>query len=153
MIVVVYLAISIQYRCDMKTCNKCSQQKPLGCFGNKASSKDGLQAYCKVCNKEYQRSHYNSNKKSYIDKSKVTRDSNREWLFNFKLDKPCKDCGGVFHPCAMDFDHIEDNKHFDVSDMMEKARSKIIAEINKCELVCSNCHRVRTFMRRNTLVV
>ena len=71
---------------------------------------------------------------------------NRAWLFNLKT-KPCVDCGKCFHPCAMDFDHVRDNKATDVSRLMDRNRKVILDEIAKCDLVCANCHRLRTYIR------
>jgi len=65
-------------------------------------------------------------------------------------NNPCVDCGGRFHPCAMDFDHLDGTtKRATVSELVSKAKplEVILAEVAKCELVCSNCHRVRTFTR------
>lgn len=62
---------------------------------------------------------------------------------------PCKDCNESFPPCAMDFDHV-DGKSIQVSEMirMKSSLDAIQREIAKCELVCSNCHRIRTKNRR-----
>lgn len=55
----------------------------------------------------------------------------------------------------MDFDHITGDKDRSVIEMAFAAVSveKLQAEIDKCEIVCSNCHRNRTHMRRQSLVV
>ena len=62
---------------------------------------------------------------------------------------PCVDCKGVFDPVAMDFDHITDNKVKSISQLINSLKpwEEIQAEIDKCELVCSNCHRVRSKQR------
>ena len=62
---------------------------------------------------------------------------------------PCADCGHKFDPCSMDFDHKPGTKSFNIS---QGIRSKIgfhdlTEEIAKCEVVCANCHRVRTKAR------
>jgi hypothetical protein len=58
---------------------------------------------------------------------------------------PCKDCGSHFPAVCMDFDHMG-NKLKAVSSMIRSnaSREKIFEEIAKCEVVCSNCHRIRT---------
>lgn len=68
---------------------------------------------------------------------------------NGKKNNPCEDCGGMFHPCAMDFDHVKGEKLYAVSELVLRAWSfeKIQEEIDKCELVCANCHRLRTYLR------
>lgn len=73
----------------------------------------------------------------------------REFVNELK-DNPCTDCGVEYHPCMMDFDHIgEFKKTMSISQMVTRGLSveRILKEIEKCELVCSNCHRFRTFLR------
>lgn len=59
-------------------------------------------------------------------------------------NKPCMDCGNSYPPECMDFDHTSDNKEFNVSKRRRASKRKILEEIAKCELVCANCHRIRT---------
>lgn len=71
-------------------------------------------------------------------------------MLNEEKNKPCADCGARYPPYAMDFDHVRGEKFRDVSEMFRRrfAWSKIKAEIDKCELVCATCHRLRTLARR-----
>lgn len=70
------------------------------------------------------------------------------WIQSLK-DSPCLDCGGRFRPEAMDFDHrASEEKAFAISKQPTLSEVRILAEIAKCDLVCSNCHRVRTADRR-----
>jgi hypothetical protein len=71
----------------------------------------------------------------------------RAWINSMK-EAPCMDCGGRFPPCAMDFDHANGDKAATVSQMMFAPEADVLREIQKCELVCANCHRVRTFTRK-----
>ena len=60
---------------------------------------------------------------------------------------PCKDCGGTFKPYQMDFDHRDPAlKSFNVmaGRAMLMATSKVLAEVAKCDVVCVNCHRLRS---------
>jgi hypothetical protein len=60
-------------------------------------------------------------------------------------DKPCMDCGQRFPPCCMDFDHRPGEvKSFGISTSRSRSFEVILAEIKKCDVVCSNCHRLRT---------
>lgn len=65
--------------------------------------------------------------------------------------KPCADCNGEFAAVCMDFDHLGDKTNA-ISSMVLHGCSKetILREIAKCELVCANCHRIRTLRRRQT---
>jgi len=70
----------------------------------------------------------------------------REWVAPFKAT-PCRDCGKTLSSEAMDFDHVRGVKVAQVSDMWSWSRPKAEAEIAKCEVVCANCHRERTWQR------
>lgn len=61
---------------------------------------------------------------------------------------PCADCRGTFPPYVMDFDHRDpDRKLFNltVTKSLLKNREVLFAEIAKCDIVCANCHRIRTY--------
>jgi hypothetical protein len=62
---------------------------------------------------------------------------------------PCADCGGRFETCQMDFDHRDPAaKRYTVSRMVAKATTEtILEEVAKCDIVCANCHRLRTWQR------
>lgn len=66
-------------------------------------------------------------------------------------DRPCADCGCRFEPCAMDFDHRDPgSKVSAVTRMIGRAgTARILDEVAKCDIVCANCHRLRTFERRS----
>lgn len=55
----------------------------------------------------------------------------------------CSLCKGVFHDAAFEFHHrIPEEKERDPSKMLSLSWKKIAAELDKCDLVCANCHRV-----------
>ena len=62
---------------------------------------------------------------------------------------PCTDCGGRFPSYVMDFDHRPGVTKVAILSRMHKTHGKaaILAEIEKCDVVCANCHRIRTFSR------
>ena len=103
--------------------------------------------------REYMRKWYTENKELQIRRVRAdtVRRRNRlaEWINQFKL-RPCTDCGGQFPPYLMDFDHVSGEKLDDICGMRMRtvSREAILAEIEKCELVCANCHRARTHRRR-----
>ncbi len=72
------------------------------------------------------------------------------WMAELK-SKPCADCNRSFEACCMDFDHRDGTtKSYNVGSMFAHhySRELIETELQKCELVCSNCHRIRTRDRR-----
>jgi hypothetical protein len=108
--------------------------------------------------RKYARKYYLKNKDKMIVQMKGWRKRRVDELLNYvrglKERTPCADCGGVFHHIAMDFDHLPGKKKlFSISTLVMKTVSleRIQREIEKCEIVCANCHRVRTFNRRSSL--
>lgn len=74
----------------------------------------------------------------------------KQWMNEIK-SKPCCDCGGTFEVCCMDFDHKENTeKSYNIGSMFAHHYSRELIEIElaKCDLVCANCHRIRTRKRR-----
>ncbi len=132
-----------------KTCSVCGKEKLLTEFHERKLSKDGRQSICRDCRKDVHRKHYKANKKKYAMQTKKNRYRLRECINKIK-DVPCTDCGNEYPPYVMDFDHVSDDKVDCISRMVNTAMGKatILREIDKCEVVCSNCHRIRTYNRK-----
>lgn len=135
-----------------KLCRKCNVEKPVEDFHKRGS---GYQPWCKPCKSDDFKQYYNNpdKHKRLRDRLNKNRDNSRSRIsaeVNKLKEAPCMDCKQTFHPCAMDFDHLRD-KTMSISEMVTRGWSteEVLAEIAKCELVCSNCHRVRTFNRRS----
>jgi hypothetical protein len=64
-------------------------------------------------------------------------------------DKPCMDCHKKYGYWCMDFDHRNPTKKTMTVAQAARTRSipVLLREIKKCDLVCSNCHRNRTYKR------
>lgn len=134
---------------EKKECYTCNVSKNISEFSINKKKKSGVNDVCKKCHSEYTKKHYKKNKSEYLSRNKQRAAEVAEFLRTYKTGKPCHDCGFVFDPAAMDFDHISDNKEFNVSSLARSGSIKSITkEILKCELVCANCHRVRTKNRR-----
>jgi hypothetical protein len=73
----------------------------------------------------------------------------RVWLNEIKLDRGCTDCGYKEHPEALQFDHVRGEKKFGIGTGYTRSKESVLAEIEKCEVVCANCHAVRTANRRS----
>lgn len=83
--------------------------------------------------------------KTYNDVRAVTM---REEVHAYKLSQGCTDCGYKAHASALDFDHMPGHKKlFTIGARPHSRPEAIWAEIAKCEVVCANCHRVRTWNR------
>lgn len=106
---------------------------------------------CRVARAEYQRNYRQANPAYRERSNKHIRDKTRER--RAPLDKvksrPCTDCGVAYPPYVMDFDHVRGEKLFNISQAFVQNRpwEEIAAELDKCDLVCANCHRLRTWTR------
>ena len=83
--------------------------------------------------------------------SKRHRIKKRDELAAYKLEKGCADCGYKAHAAALDFDHLPGTtKSFDIGSAVTNAQDwkNVWNEVAKCEVVCANCHRVRTYVER-----
>jgi hypothetical protein len=73
----------------------------------------------------------------------------KEGLMAEFADKPCADCGGTFSWECMDFDHVRGEKLGNVSTLAHNrspaAKLRLDAEVAKCDFICANCHRTRTW--------
>ena len=132
----------------MKTCTICKSQKEREEFPNNKTKPDGKSNTCKDCKKEYNKKYYSltkdvHNPKRYARRTE-TRESLRDFLKEYKESRPCSDCGNFYPSFVMDFDHQSD-KSFNIGNGVAANLQVLIAEIEKCELVCSNCHRIRTY--------
>lgn len=132
----------------MKVCTKCKESKELIDFHKKGN---GYQAQCKVCRTAYDREQYRTNLiQRAARKASVAnyKKQFRVWYNSLKT-KPCSDCGVEYHHAAMQWDHIPGQEK--VSSLAQLihtgSKPKVLAEIAKCELVCANCHAVRTYHR------
>jgi hypothetical protein len=97
----------------------------------------------RIHNREYQKRHYIKNKLYYKNKSREREIAIKKILDNLKSDLKCSRCGES-DPVCLDFHHKNSNyKEVNVSQASHRGWSikKIMEEINKCIVLCSNCHR------------
>lgn len=132
----------------MKQCGVCKQDKALDEFHRRGNSH---QYMCKACRRRLDASLYRANKPRRKGQYKKLRADRAAWNVAYKSGKSCTDCGGIYHHAAMHWDHLPGHEKLaDVSELVSYGYSINIIqnEILKCELVCANCHAVRTFNRR-----
>lgn len=55
------------------------------------------------------------------------------------------DCGVRYPPYVMEFDHRRDEKRKSIAQMKTNTVAKLLTEMAKCDIVCSNCHAERTY--------
>lgn len=107
----------------MKRCTKCGQEKPIEEFYNNGNRK---QSVCKDCYKEKIRNTYSE---------KV------EKINTYKENIGCQKCGEK-RVHLLDFHHNDrTQKDFTISDKSRMCFENLMKEIQKCSILCSNCHR------------
>lgn len=131
-----------------KTCGQCKRTKPVSEFHRRGK---GWQSVCKLCRADLDKGLYSKDPVHHWQVRLQRRQELLCWFRDLKQGKPCTDCGVSFHPVAMQWDHIGTDKLIDVAAAVVKGwgKQKILAEIAKCELVCANCHAIRTWKRNN----
>jgi hypothetical protein len=84
-------------------------------------------------------------RRTYTKMRRVEKQDFTRWV---KTQRGCVDCGYKGHPVALDFDHRPGTvKLSSVAALVTCSWDSIIAEIKKCDVVCANCHRIRTYER------
>jgi hypothetical protein len=75
----------------------------------------------------------------------------RAEVARIKLERGCADCGYRAHPAALEFDHLPGTQKVAGVALLATRhnRRRLYEEIAKCEVVCANCHRIRTADRRS----
>ena len=140
---------------NLKICSKCGRTKSLNFFYLRKSGPRSGKYYekCKECMKIRGRNYYHLNRerqlKLAILRSNKSKNKMRRYLVEIK-DRPCADCGKKYPSYVMDFDHKTDEiKEHEIARMINGgwSKEKINNEIKKCEIVCANCHRIRTHSR------
>ena len=86
------------------------------------------------------------------DTQKARWEKRKEYILSKKKVK-CMDCGGSFPDYCMDFHHIDEeskdpafkrtNGKSMMMEMQKWSIDRIDAEIDKCEIICACCHRIR----------
>lgn len=140
----------------MKKCSKCGSRKQLKDYYKR---KTGLRAgeyyeKCKDCYKIRGRSYYHQNRERQLGLAKKRKQKYIEERKNFlgKIkNKPCFDCGKKYPTWIMDFDHRNGRDKIESVSFLTFRKlvkfDKIREEMAKCDLVCANCHRDRTYKR------
>ena len=126
---------------DLKTCYNCKKDRPTEQFGNNRARKDGLQARCKECDREYHNKQYASNPKLHRRIAKAVKKRKVEWFIEYKKTLQCRNCGEN-RWYVLDFHHLGEKKDTLsqlVADNVSKKR--IMDEVTKCVPLCANCHR------------
>jgi hypothetical protein len=137
----------------MKRCGRCQQDKPLDQFAWRNKAKGQRQSCCRSCQQDYSAQWYRANaakQLASVAANNLRYRAEAQAVIMAAKDVPCTDCGIRYPHYVMDFDHVRGTKVMHVGLMASRHRTlgKLREEIAKCEVVCSNCHRARTYLRR-----
>lgn len=134
---------------ESKYCKYCDTTKLLSEFHFKNKALGRYRDRCKICAAKYHKEHYEANKAVYAANRNKNRSLIRDEVNRLKL-VPCADCGVNYPPYVMDFDHLHD-KRGNISQMVGSVSKEcLLLEISKCDIVCANCHRKRTYKRKES---
>lgn len=117
----------------MRSCPSCGEARPEGMYYS--SAKTSVRE-CRLC------------WRARLERRRAPR---LQYTNQLKIERGCADCGirSPEHPEIFDFDHIPgSSKIASVAAFLTKGTmDDLIAEVAKCEVVCANCHRIRTQQR------
>lgn len=137
-------------------CNKCGT--PLNAKTGYRKKTGEFRVTCKKCWAAYHAEWRRKNPERNAHNDQVWRAKNRDRCRGYNLKAgckfyayinelkkaPCLDCKNIFPPECMDFDHVRGTKKFNIGQTSCRKWADVLKEIDKCDLVCSNCHRIRT---------
>lgn len=138
-----------------KICSKCKESKPVQDFHKHPKTKDGLRPSCKICTLLITHNYYVNNKSKVLLRNKILRRkttvNKQKKLLDYLGKHPCTDCGNS-DIRVLEFDHVRGSKKLEVARAVSSNYSwqTVEKEIEKCEVVCRNCHAIREHKRANT---
>lgn len=129
-------AMRVRDGVEERRCNQCGDWKVLSEFYSweRRDNRGHRWSPCKPC----------------LDRLvRLAQEAKKSWVDQYKLERGCADCGYNENPAALDFDHLPGTvKTRDIKSGKQFGWKALFAEVAKCEVVCANCHRIRTVERR-----
>lgn len=131
-----------------RACTKCNVVQPIENFPWKNQLLGKRHAVCKTCTAVRSKRLYNEDRESQIERVRVNnrryREQARTFVLAYLLTHPCSGCGEK-DPRVLEFHH-EGEKENEVSRLMGRGASLEVlkAEMDKCRVLCANCHRKLT---------
>jgi hypothetical protein len=134
----------------MKMCSGCKQCLEVSEFNKNSRRHDGYQTMCRSCQRDYYSKRYydpNGSERKRLERNREKNKELRREIIRGAKSIPCMDCGVEYPYYVMDFDHRDPKeKRYTVGMMVGQGQplDQLRQEIAKCDVVCSNCHRIRT---------
>lgn len=132
----------------MKQCAKCLRTLEMDQFPVRKDRNGSLNSYCFTCRSNYSKEYHAANRVAINSRTAARNSQIRadvKALIRARKSVPCADCNKEYPYYVMDFDHVRGKKKFNIGAGANSYSLRVIEkEIDKCEVVCSNCHRQRT---------
>lgn len=131
---------------EKKKCTICEKNLPKTTkyFAQRKDRKTiCYQSSCRKCQKAYRRRHYENNRNKYIKKAVLYNKKVFEWFKEIRSKLKCEICGEARF-WVLDFHHKDKSKkdgNVVVIAQKSGSKNKILQEMAKCKVLCSNCHR------------
>ena len=122
-------------------CKKCKIDRDISYFVYKNKAKEIRHCVCKICQREYKKKHYYNSKEAHYIRNKQTKDKLKN-IVNIKKLKGCYICSESFQQC-LEFHHLDKKDKYEDISVLTKLGSikKLMTELEKCVILCANCHR------------
>lgn len=141
---------------DLRACGTCRAMKPVSDYRWRNRARTKRHTQCSDCIRTYKQVWYEKNKEKHVRGVAASRQARLQRygseLFAYLRERGCMDCGER-DPVVLELDHRDGtSKAASVSDLLHRlgaSRQRILAEIEKCDVRCANCHRRKTAERGN----
>lgn len=135
---------------EAKVCNHCLKEKPVKEFSWRWKALGKRQRTCRDCQKKQKNAWYKKNKETHkanvYQNKKAKIESGRAYIWEHLSVNGCIECGES-DPRVLEFDHVRGKKRSEVTRLVRDGYSTdvIQKEIDKCVVICANCHKKKTY--------
>jgi len=138
-----------------KICPYCKEEKPITDFAFINRAKQVYAYDCKECHKKFRKSYYERNKEKELARSKKKTNDQKNWYRDLKESLSCSVCGEN-HPATIQFHHKDPKEKEGTIALLivgGYSREKILKEMEKCTILCANCHAKEHYVSRQVIGV
>lgn len=130
-----------------KCCRVCKEVKPITQYHPNKQCRQGVTGTCKPCSMLRVAQWYKDNRDRRQSITN-TRNRDRKKAAVEHFGSKCHDCQRVFPQCVYEFHHLDPKgKDMNPSAALNMSEERMWNELKKCIMVCSNCHKMRHFMK------
>lgn len=127
-----------------KVCRVCKTLKPKASFHPHKYCPQGIVSTCRDCTGVRIKQWYKDNRDRRQEASNKRNKEKKLKAIEY-LGGRCHDCEQQYEPCVYDFHHVDGTKEKNPSAALAGSFEKAKEELDKCVLLCANCHRLRHF--------